>query len=136
MVRPGAPADLAAVGAIQASSPGAAQWEPADYLAHELWVAALDGAIAGFLAGRKVTEGEYELLNLAVSPEFRRRGIGRELFAHYARRACGAIYLEVRKSNHTARNFYKSVGFQQVAVRPRYYESPPEDGIVMKFHSC
>lgn len=136
MVRPGEPADLAAIAAIQAASPEAAQWRPAEYLDYDLLVSIRDGAVAGFLAGRTIVEGEHEVLNLAVAPEFRRRGVGRELLAYYAKRARGVIFLEVRQSNRTAKNFYNSLGFKVVAIRQRYYTTPPEDGIVMNFHSC
>lgn len=136
LIRSAVPADLGAIASIQASSPEGAHWEPADYLAHELFVAIFDGNIAGFLAGRRLADGEHEVLNLAVAPAFRRRGIARELVARFAGRGPGSVFLEVRKSNTAARCFYKSIGFQEVAVRNGYYDIPPEDGIVMKFHSC
>jgi ribosomal protein S18 acetylase RimI-like enzyme len=48
----------------------------------------------------------------------------------------GSVFLEVRESNGVAQEFYKSVGFKPHSKRHRYYESPPETAIVMKFHSC
>ena len=48
----------------------------------------------------------------------------------------GNFYLEVRESNQAARNLYKSMGFQEVNIRPEYYQFPLEAAIVMKFHSC
>lgn len=136
LVRCGSNADLGAVASIQAASPEAAHWDPADYLANRLLVAILHDTVVGFVAGRTVAEGEHEILNLAVSPEFRRHGVARELMARFAGQAPGSIFLEVRKSNTAAQCFYKSMGFQEVVLRRRYYEDPSEDGIVMKFHSC
>lgn len=136
MVRAGSAADLAAIAAIQAECPEAAHWEPAEYLNYQLLVAVLDGSVAGFLVGRTMAEGEHEVLNVAVSPAFRRRGAGRELLREFALRRRGKIFLEVRQSNRAAQEFYKAVGFKQVTVRAGYYDCPPDDGVVMNFHSC
>jgi ribosomal-protein-alanine N-acetyltransferase len=128
--------DLEAVGAIQSASPEAARWPPADYLQYECTVAICDEAVAGFLVWRSLADGEYEVLNLAVAPLFRRRGIARELLKPLLNLGDNRIYLEVRESNQAARMFYKSMGFQEVSIRKQYYESPTETAIVMKFHSC
>jgi len=135
-VRRGGPEDLEAVARIQASSPGIAQWDTADYLAHDFQVAVYEGRVAGFVAARQVAEGESEVLNLAVEPTLRRLGIGRRLLAEIELQHPGIIFLEVRESNQSAREFYKILGFQEVTVRPQYYDAPLESAIVMKFHSC
>ena len=136
MVRAGSAADLAAISAIQAECPEAAHWEPADYLCYQLLVAIFDSQIVGFLVGQTTAEGEHEVLNLAVAPTFRRRGAGRELLREFTLQRRGQIFLEVRQSNHAAQDFYKSMGFRQIAVRPGYYQDPSDDGVVMNFHSC
>jgi ribosomal-protein-alanine N-acetyltransferase len=128
--------DLEAVEAIQSASPEAARWPAADYLAHEFTVAISDGAVAGFLVWRLVDDGECEVLNLAVAPAFRRRGLARELLKPLLNLGNTRIFLEVRESNLGARMLYKSMGFQEVSIRKRYYEAPAESAIVMKFHSC
>jgi ribosomal-protein-alanine N-acetyltransferase len=46
------------------------------------------------------------------------------------------VYLEVRQSNYAAQKLYHSLGFEVIGVRPDYYASPVESGIVMKFLSC
>ena len=135
-IRPARPADLSTVAAIQDASPEAAHWPVVDYLTHQFLVAAVGDSVAGFLVSRTVGPGEQELLNLAVSPDFRRRGIGRKLFETAIQGFHGLIYLEVRESNRTAREFYKSLQFQEVTERQNYYQDPPEAAIVMKFHSC
>jgi ribosomal-protein-alanine N-acetyltransferase len=135
-IRGGQPADLAEVAAIQTASPEAAQWNAADYLNYELRVFISESRVAGFLVSRVVAPGECELLNLAVAPEFRRRGVARTLVQSLAAEFPGEIYLEVRESNEPARRLYAALGFQESGVRPKYYHSPAESAIVMKFHSC
>jgi ribosomal-protein-alanine N-acetyltransferase len=62
---------------------------------------------------------------LAVRPSHQRRGIGRRLLA-WLEESCrtagvAAIHLEVRASNAGARRFYRALGFQELALLPRYY---------------
>jgi [ribosomal protein S18]-alanine N-acetyltransferase len=135
-IRRGEAGDLAEIAAIQAASPETAQWDVTQYLQYDLRVAVRQNRVAGFLVGRCVAEGERELLNLAVAPEWRRQGIARELLRGWLEEAGGAVYLEVRESNRAAQNLYEVLGFQYVTSRSGYYESPPEAAIVMKFHSC
>jgi ribosomal-protein-alanine N-acetyltransferase len=135
-IRRGEALDLAAVAAIQAASPGAAQWKVESYLTYEFLVATLQETVAGFLLWRTVGPGEREVLNLAVSPHARRKGVGRALIHTIARDFAGVVFLEVRESNKIAQMFYESLGFQWVSVREKYYDFPSEAAIVMKFHSC
>jgi ribosomal-protein-alanine N-acetyltransferase len=135
-IRRGGPEDLEAVSQIQSRSPEAAQWQPVDYLAHDFRVAMAGEAVAGFVVSRRIADDEHEILNLAVAPEFRRKGIARDLLQSAIQNSGDSFYLEVRESNQGARLFYKSLGFQEISVRPRYYEKPCETAIVMKFHSC
>jgi [ribosomal protein S18]-alanine N-acetyltransferase len=135
-IRPGAQGDLEAVAAIQAVSPEAAQWPAADYLQQEFWVAVAGARIHGFLVARKLVEGEWELLNMAVAVESRHRGVGRALLEKLLSTAAGSVFLEVRESNSGARKFYESMGFSEIGKRPGYYRYPSETAVVMKFHSC
>jgi len=128
--------DLPAVDAIQKASPEAAQWNPADYLAYHCIVAICNDTIAGFLVTRTIAHGETEILNIAVAPEFRRKGVASRLISHDNVLLDGTVYLEVRASNQVAQDFYNRLGFQEVARRDGYYSDPPETAIVMKFHSC
>ena len=134
-LRRGCEADLAAVARIQAASPEAAQWEVRDYLSYDFLVAVSGERVAGFAVARRLTEGESELLNLAVDPEFRRRGIGRRLVAALRSSHTGTLWLEVRESNEGGRNFYKTLGFCEAGERLEYYRDSREGAIVMKFHS-
>jgi len=139
VVRRGRPADLAQVAAVQEASPEAAQWNVTEYLQYDFRVAEAGGRITGFLVSRTLAGLESEILNLAVAPDFRRQGAARDLLLSVLAQTSGAVYLEVRESNRVAREFYKSLGFQEFSSRPGYYDAPdclPESAIVMKFHSC
>jgi ribosomal-protein-alanine acetyltransferase len=136
VIRRGGPGDLAQVAAIQTASPEAAQWDAAGYLLYDFRVSVCGIRVAGFLVSRALVEGETELLNLAVTPEFRRQGVARKLVESLLAESPGVVYLEVRESNRAARKFYDHMGFQEVSSRPGYYQDPPEAAIVMKFHSC
>jgi [ribosomal protein S18]-alanine N-acetyltransferase len=143
-IRRFAGADLSAVCTIQALCPQTAQWREGDYLqlagslGGVILVAEADagtpGAVTGFAAFHRVID-EAELRNLAVDPAHWRRGIGRQLLAEGIRvmRKAGArrIFLEVRASNHAARELYTSLGFTTSAIRKGYYRDPEEDAVVM-----
>jgi [ribosomal protein S18]-alanine N-acetyltransferase len=136
LIRRAEPSDLSRIAAIQAASPEAARWNVTECLPHHSWVAIADGQTAGYLVARTLCEGESEILDLAVAPEFRRRGVARALLQELLARPDHSFFLEVRASNSAAIKLYKSFGFQEVAVRKDYYNLPPESAIVMKFHSC
>ncbi len=72
--------------------------------------------------------GEIQLLNLAVHPDFRRKGVGRFLLGTLLDQARAGkktrVYLEVRPSNAAALALYLSQGFRVIGARPDYY--PPE----------
>src|SRR5439155_963623 len=73
--------------------------------------------VAGYLFARAIRE-EAEILNLAVLPEFRRQGLGRQLLAVALERlsttGIAMVYLEVRESNVAARALYSLEGFSAV----------------------
>lgn len=101
-----------------------------------LWLAAMDGEhLAGYV-GSQTVMGETDLLNIAVHPDYRRRGIARELLLalveRLKQRGSGCLTLEVRPSNAAARCLYEKLGFVQVGMRPKYYEKPQEDGMILR----
>jgi len=134
-VRDARPADLGAIAAIQAASPEAAQWDPADYLHHYCYVCDMNGRVAGFLVMRQVAPGEREILNLAVDPAERRSGIAQMLLRHALAVAQTTWFLEVRASNAAAIRLYESVGFKSSGRRSGYYQEPAEEAIVMRLVS-
>ena len=135
-IRPAAESDLDEIWRIQSVSLPAVQWNVADYLRHECLVATIDGRLAGFVVARHTAADELEILNAAVDPPFRRRGVARSLVQQLAGQYRGTVYLEVRQSNYAARKLYHSLGFEVIGVRRDYYTSPVESAIVMKFLSC
>jgi ribosomal-protein-alanine N-acetyltransferase len=127
--------DLAAIAAIQAASPQASQWDPGSYLEHDCAVAVEQGRVTGFLVSRRVAPDERDILNVAVDPAQRRKGIARALLASELARGTGRWFLEVRASNTAALRLYETAGFQVCGRRPGYYQEPAEEGIVMRFFS-
>ena len=96
-------------------------------------VAARDDSILGYIGGWVIVD-ELHLLNLAVRPDSRRRGMAGQLVDSLFRSGEGLITtasLEVRRSNRSAIALYERFGFHQVGVRPGYYTDPLEDALVM-----
>jgi ribosomal-protein-alanine N-acetyltransferase len=91
--------------------------------------------VMGYLIGRE-TGGTGEVLNLAVSPEFRRRGVGEALLSAglvaFRRSRTEEVLLEVRESNTSARALYSRHGFRPVGQRSAYYRNPKEDALVLR----
>lgn len=91
------------------------------------------GAVVGYLLFWHVAD-EAHLLNVAVAPDARRKGIGRALVEHlvaYAKEnAITKVLLEVRAENRAARALYEKLGFREINVRARYY-ADGEDAIEM-----
>ena len=130
--------DVPAVLTILKESPEASLWTPAGLLEiaskDGAWVAALDERVVGFLTGQAAAD-EFELTNLAVARDHRQRGVGRELVkvALAWSRTAGAVktFLEVRASNGGAIAFYTRLGFKPSGRRPKYYQSPEDDAVLM-----
>ena len=90
--------------------------------------------VVGYCCRWRVTD-EVHLLNVAVHPEHRGVGHGRELVAAVvdeARRGrARVVFLEVRAGNVVARRLYRQLGFRDLGVRRSYY-GPGQDAIVME----
>ena len=94
-------------------------------------------SIVGYLCFWVVFE-EVRLMNLAVIESMRHKGIARALVMQalevgVAQAAMRAV-LEVRASNHAAQALYRSLGFRDVATRPKYYTNPIEDALLMELN--
>jgi len=128
--------DIPELDRIQRASPEAVLWEPHSYLAYDCRVAELGGRIAGFVVVRSVMPGESEVLSLVVDPAVRRRGFGAHLMREVLGPSPETWYLEVREANWPARNLYKKLGFEEVGVRPSYYQDTGETAVVMRLKPC
>nr|WP_123942170.1 MULTISPECIES: ribosomal protein S18-alanine N-acetyltransferase [unclassified Frondihabitans] len=89
---------------------------------------------AGLLSPRGAPESDVQ--TIAVAPEARRQGIARalmnRLLAEAVERGARETFLEVRVDNPGAQALYESLGFEGIAVRPRYYMPDGVDALVMK----
>lgn len=78
---------------------------------------------------------EAQIANVAVHPDYRRRGIGRKvvekILSILKREKVRFVILEVRPSNTVARNLYHKLGFEVIGVREGYYRSPQENALIM-----
>ncbi|WP_241607240.1 ribosomal protein S18-alanine N-acetyltransferase [Rosenbergiella australiborealis] len=96
----------------------------------------INGELAGFAICQVVLD-EASLFNIAVSPEFQRRGVARQLMTtlseHLIERDVMMLWLEVRASNLPAIRLYESLDFNEVSRRHRYYptETGREDALIM-----
>ena len=93
-----------------------------------------DCPVAGFCAFWKVLD-QIHINNLAIRPNFRRRGLARQLLARVLDEAAGlgapSATLEVRRSNAAARQLYEGAGFKLAGVRTSYYTNPIEDALIL-----
>lgn len=100
------------------------------------WLVALDGdRVAGYVGSQSVL-GESDMMNVAVDPVYRRQGIAEqlvtELIAALKDRGNYQLTLEVRASNTSAQKLYEKLGFVSVGKRPRYYQNPKEDALILR----
>jgi [ribosomal protein S18]-alanine N-acetyltransferase len=91
--------------------------------------------LAAFVLARSLFEN-LEILKLGVFPRYQRNGFGTMLmeaaYAEGIRRGCTRCFLEVRKSNASAIEFYNRHRFVVVGTRKEYYTDPVEDAWVME----
>ena len=101
-----------------------------------LWLTAKDGARVVAYVGSQSAPPESDVMNLAVHPEYRRRGLAtlllRELSRQLLRRGVTVLALEVRSSNAEALALYEKLGFTLAGVRKNYYFKPREDALILK----
>lgn len=99
------------------------------------FVVAVEGDEVLGYAGMHRVLGESYIDNIAVFPQYRGKGIGRELTSALIERAGEDdgefITLEVRVSNAAAIGLYESLGFERSGVRRRFYRNPTEDALIM-----
>jgi ribosomal-protein-alanine N-acetyltransferase len=91
-----------------------------------------DDELLGYLVCSRYDQ-VWHLMNVAVAPEQRRRGVARRLISKLVEEGGGKLpfTLEVRVSNHPAIAMYERLGFRSAGVRPRYYQDNGEDALIM-----
>ena len=98
-------------------------------------VAEENGAVAGYVGSQTVMD-ESDMMNVAVHPDHRRKGIAEllvtELVDALKKRGSHCLTLEVRASNEPARALYEKQGFAQVGLRKNYYRNPKEDALILR----
>jgi ribosomal-protein-alanine N-acetyltransferase len=79
---------------------------------------------------------DMTISNIAVHHDYRHQGTGSLLMDRIIQTAqekkCASVLLEVRESNTIARQMYQNYGFTPVGKRRDYYNSPTEDGLVLR----
>jgi ribosomal-protein-alanine N-acetyltransferase len=97
-------------------------------------VAVFEENVIGYICANYLLH-ESHILNLAVHPDFRRRGVAtilmNEAIRELEKKGCVFMYLEVRISNTGAQKFYERFGFKVETIRKKYYGNPDEDALLM-----
>jgi ribosomal-protein-alanine N-acetyltransferase len=142
-VRPATAEDLAAILAIERDASTAAHWNEKEYqralkpdgLLQRVLLVVEETAVLGFVMARTLGD-EWELENVVVAGEQRRRGLASRLFeeliSQARRRNAASLYLEVRESNIAGRKLYERWGLAEVGRRKSYYSNPVEDAILYR----
>ncbi len=93
-----------------------------------------EGRLAGY-CGFLQSSDEADVMNVAVAPEFRNRGVGRRMLQELMERGRGRgvlrYTLEVRQSNAAAIHLYEKLGFVFAGIRKNFYEKPTESAVIM-----
>ena len=139
LIRRMALADVDAVYAIEAAT-FPTPWSREDFVKEmtknacaRYLVAEKEGAVIGY-AGAWMVLDEAHITNIAVTAQERGKGYGKALTKALLQYAAnlGVCYatLEVRRSNERAQHVYKSLGFEYVGVRKKYYVNNGEDAFI------
>jgi [ribosomal protein S18]-alanine N-acetyltransferase len=139
-IRPFRADDAQAISVILLDSAEAAQWPPESYVkltdspGGVFLIGEADAQVVGFVAARRVAD-EAEILNIAVRPDFRSKGIASALLRaaldEFLGSAVARVFLELRESNLPARGLYERHGFILSGRRKSYYRHPTEDALCM-----
>lgn len=100
------------------------------------WLVALEGdEVVGYVGSQTVIDAT-DMMNIAVHPDHRRRGIAEALIIaleeQLRHRGSKMLLLEVRASNAPAIALYEKLGFAQVGLRKNYYRNPKEDALILR----
>ena len=100
------------------------------------WLVAMEeNRVVGYVGSQTVV-GETDMMNVAVHPDFRRKGVAEALIIALVENLKAmeshCLTLEVRASNAPATTLYEKLGFQQVGLRKNYYRNPKEDALILR----
>ena len=100
------------------------------------WLVATEGdTVAGYIGSQTVMD-ETDMMNVAVHPDFRRRGIAEALVNGLVdglkTQGSHCLTLEVRASNAPAIALYEKLGFSEIGRRKKYYRNPREDALILR----
>lgn len=129
--------DVPALLAIEQEAASAAHWTREQYAglveSGIVLVAEEGGNISGFVCA-KIVAGDWEIENMVVAEQARRRGVGSglldELLRGAGNQAAATVWLEVRESNQPARRLYEKHRFREAGRRRGYYREPVEDAVL------
>ena len=140
IIRRSIPADTAAIAELEKEifsdpwSESAFSYELRNPLS--LWLVAVDGDLVVGYVGSQTVIDESDMMNIAVHPDHRRRGVAEALVERLSDalrlRGSKALTLEVRVSNEASIRLYEKLGFSQVGRRPNYYRNPKEDALILR----
>lgn len=95
----------------------------------------IESRLAGYIAFSMIAD-EMEILNLAVHPDFRKKGLGTSLleraFTVCLERGIEKSFLDVKVSNTPAIELYRKFGYEQIGVREKYYPDTKEDALLFR----
>ncbi|MBQ2446602.1 MAG: ribosomal protein S18-alanine N-acetyltransferase [Oscillospiraceae bacterium] len=107
---------------------------------YSLWLVEEREGVAVAYVGSQSCPPEADVMNIAVSPDYRRQGIGEALMVALMdallERGMESLTLEVRASNAPAIGLYTRLGFTEVGRRRNYYTDPQEDALIMRKELC
>ena len=100
------------------------------------WLVAVEeDTVIGYVGSQTVID-ESDMMNLAVHPDHRRKGVAEALVdalcAALRQKGSKGLTLEVRVSNEPAISLYEKMGFSQAGRRPNYYRNPREDALILR----
>lgn len=140
-IRPMREVDIAAVLRVERASYefpwSAGNFHDSIQAGYSAWVYEVGGEIIGHAILMAIA-GEAHLLNITISPDWRRQGLGRAFLLHLLDTAmhhhAKVLFLEVRPSNANAIAMYQQSGFEAFALRKGYYPAQDgrEDALVMR----
>ena len=100
------------------------------------WLVVTEGEQVVAYVGSQTVIDSSDMMNIAVHPDFRRRGIAEMLVAaleeQLRQRGSKMLLLEVRDSNVPAIALYEKLGFHQAGLRKNYYRNPKEDARILR----